>query len=61
MDNHTELYKSGLDIRFSERFSFGLGIVYFPETTVEVADKTGFDPNVAFGGFTYEMTLGFVF
>jgi hypothetical protein len=61
MDNHTELYKSGLDIRFSERFSFGVGIVYIPEKNVEMAAKTGFDPNVAFGGFTYDIMLGFVF
>ena len=61
MDNHTELYKSGLDIRFSERFSFGLGIVYIPEKTVIMSDKTGFDPNVNFGGFTYDIMLGFVF
>ncbi|MDH5543173.1 MAG: hypothetical protein OEY64_09440 [Nitrospinota bacterium] len=61
MKHHTEIYKSGLTLRFSERFSFSLGFVNIPEKRIELVPIGDFESHINFGGTTYEVGIGFVF
>lgn len=60
-DSHSLLYKYGMDFPFTKNGYINLGVVYMRKEDIEWPSEAGLEASSAFGGASYDITLGFRF
>ena len=61
MNEQTEFFKTGFELRTKGGYIFDIGAVYLPKTEAIMTVPSGYNPTVSFGGTSIELTLGYLF